>query len=106
MLCDLIWSDPEKDINGWAENVSLECCDFDVLFRPTSPRTEGSRCFVHVRRGHSQELPEEARFRPGRPGPPGRRGRLRVLRRSGARHAFLGAQLLRRVRQRGRHDDR
>jgi len=20
MLCDLIWSDPEKDINGWAEN--------------------------------------------------------------------------------------
>ena len=37
---------------------------------------------------------------------PGRRGRLRVPGEPHARHGLLGAQLLRRVRQRGRHDAR
>ena len=37
---------------------------------------------------------------------PGRRGRLRVLRQAATGHALLRAQLLRGVRQRGRHDVR
>ena len=37
---------------------------------------------------------------------PGCRGRLRVLRQASAGHTLLRTQLLRRVRQRGRHDER
>ena len=37
---------------------------------------------------------------------PGCRGRLRVLRQASAGHPLLRTQLLRRVRQRGRHDER
>ena len=42
-------------------------------------------------------LPAEARHGPHLPRAPGRRGRLRVLLQAPARHALLGAQLLRRV---------
>ena len=59
LLCDLLWSDPDKDMVGWGEN-------------DRAPR--------HVRRGHRRAVPPQDGLGPGLPGAPGRRGRLRVLR--------------------------
>mmetsp|Transcript_7292 Transcript_7292/g.21536 ORF Transcript_7292/g.21536 Transcript_7292/m.21536 type:complete len:308 (+) Transcript_7292:380-1303(+) len=59
-----------------------------------------------LRAGRRRQVPGEARPRLDLPRAPGRRGRLRVPVRAAARDHLLGAQLLRRVRQRGGHDGR
>jgi len=84
LLCDLLWSDPELDVTGWAENDRGVSYTFgaDVVGKFLA----------------------KARLRPGGARAPGGGGRLRVLRRPAAGHHLLGAQLLRRVRQRRRGD--
>mmetsp|Transcript_7290 Transcript_7290/g.21525 ORF Transcript_7290/g.21525 Transcript_7290/m.21525 type:complete len:308 (+) Transcript_7290:380-1303(+) len=67
---------------------------------------ERPRRVVHVRRGHRGPVPAQDGPGPGVPRAPGGGGRLRVLRAPAARDHLLGAQLLRRVRQRGGHDGR
>lgn len=67
---------------------------------------ERPRRVLHVRAGRGRQVPQPTRPRPHLPGSPGGGGRVRVLREAAAGDAVLGAELLRRVRQRGRHDVR
>nr|ACL54009.1 unknown [Zea mays] len=64
------------------------------------------RRLLHLRRRQGHRVLKQARPRPCLPRPPGRGGRLRVLRRPAAGDHILGAQLLRRVQQRRRADER
>merc|ERR1712087_136385 len=61
---------------------------------------------LHVRRQGGEQVPAQARPGPDLQGAPGGGGRIRVLRKEAAGDGLLGAKLLRRVRQRGRHDER
>lgn len=91
------------------------CCDSLLLLRapapppPPSPHPQFTNTFPFITahtpppfppspspRGPHADLPSRA----------GRRGRVRVLRETDARHALQRAKLLRRVRQRGRDDER
>lgn len=64
------------------------------------------RSLVHFRARRRVTIPPEARHGPDLQSPPGRRRRLRILLEAPARDVIQRAQLLRRVRQRGRHDER
>merc|ERR1712212_266427 len=59
-----------------------------------------------VRRKGGEQVPAQARPGPDLQGAPGGGGRIRVLRQATAGDGVLGAKLLRRVRQRRRHDER
>jgi len=86
LLCDLLWSDPDKDVQGWGENdrgVSytfgadvvakfLDKHDLDLVCRAHQVVEDGYEFFCQTAAGHR----------------------------------LLGAQLLRRVRQRRCHDER
>ena len=66
LLCDLLWSDPDKDITGWSENdrgvsftfgpdvVSrfLQKHDMDLICRAHQVRI----AIVHVRRAHADRV--------------------------------------------------
>lgn len=65
-----------------------------------------SRCLLHIRPRRGLPFLAKARHGLDLPCSPGRRGWLRVLQQAPARHPVLGTQLLRRVRQRRRDDER
>ena len=85
LLCDLLWSDPDKDVQGWGENDRGVSYTFgaDVVARFLDKHDLDLVCRAH-------QVVEE----------------LRVFRQAAAGHRLLGAQLLRRVRQRGCDDER
>uniref|UniRef100_A0A8C6S4X2 Serine/threonine-protein phosphatase n=1 Tax=Neogobius melanostomus TaxID=47308 RepID=A0A8C6S4X2_9GOBI len=85
LLCDLLWSDPDKDVQGWGRTTAA------------SPSPSGRR---------GQQVPQPPRPGPHLPSAPGCGGWIRVLCQTPTGHTVLGAQLLRRIRQRGRHDER
>lgn len=105
LLCDLLWSDPDKDVKV-SEKTSPN--QVQTINRPTFSSTglgrKRSRRELHLRRRRGFQVLEYARSGPDLPGAPGRRGRVRVLRQTLAGHALLRSQLLRRVRQRRWHD--
>ena len=110
LLCDLLWSDPEKEINGWGENdrgVSftfgqdvvhnfLRKHDLDLVCRAHQVATHTH--LSHTLLSHTCVYVCVCAL--------GCRGRLRVLREAPAGDAVQRPQLLRRVRQRRRHDVR
>uniref|UniRef100_A0A6I8P3V0 Serine/threonine-protein phosphatase n=1 Tax=Ornithorhynchus anatinus TaxID=9258 RepID=A0A6I8P3V0_ORNAN len=113
LLCDLLWSDPDKDVQGWGENdrgVSftfgaevvakfLHKHDLDLICRAHQVRgaAGGGRGGIGAGAGGA----DGGSF----PGPGGGR-RLRVLCQEAAGDALLGPELLWRVRQCGCHDER
>jgi diadenosine tetraphosphatase ApaH/serine/threonine PP2A family protein phosphatase len=113
LLCDLLWSDPDKDISGWSENdrgVSftfgpdvvtrfLQRHDMDLIWWVSfailrSRLTEPGNSLHPV----PLRLSALTSLLPSllQPRAPGCRRRLRVLRQAATRHPFLGSQLLRR----------
>ena len=66
---------------------------------------ERPRCFVHVRRRSGVQILAQARSGPHMSRASSSRGRLWVFRQAATGHFVLGAQLLRRIRQCGRHDE-
>ena len=86
LLCDLLWSDPEKDVTGWGENDRGVSYTFgsDVVASSSTKHDLDLVCRAHQVVEDGYEFFAEA----------------------AAGHGLLGAQLLRRVRQRGRHDVR
>lgn len=61
---------------------------------------------VHVRRRDRRQILAQTQLRSHLPSAPGGAGRLRVFRQAKAGHSVFGAQLLRRIRQRRRHNVR
>jgi diadenosine tetraphosphatase ApaH/serine/threonine PP2A family protein phosphatase len=128
LLCDLLWSDPDRDSSGWGDN------DRGVSFTFGADKvTEflNKHDLDLVCRAHQASLPAPVSCTPACPcasttsltdrltvhflrwqignaivPTTGRGGRLRVLRRPAAGDHILGAQLLRRVQQRRRADER
>lgn len=99
--------------------VHANCCPLDPRLRVAlrsslvGPRQghhglerKRPRSLVHFRARRRVTIPPEARHGPDLQSPPGRRRRLRILLEAPARDVIQRAQLLRRVRQRGRHDER
>ena len=97
LLCDLLWSDPDKDTMGWGENdrgVSftfgaevvakfLHKHDFDLICRAHQVGTLGWLCWLWTVVTSSSLS--------------GGRGRIRVLRQEAAGHSLLRSELLWRV---------
>lgn len=105
---------PAVDGADQAHNATDRCARSRPIVRPVVVGSrqghlrmgrERSRCVIHVRRGSGRQVPAQTRPRLDLPCASGRRGRLRVLRQAPARHSFLGAQLLWRVRQRWCYDE-
>ena len=93
LLCDLLWSDPDKDITGWSENDRGVSFTFgpDVVSRFLQKHDMDLICRAH-------QVSEPAIMSTGLIlSLKGCRGWLRVFRQATSRHVVLRAQLLRRV---------
>lgn len=98
LLCDLLWSDPDKDTLGWGENDRGVSFTFGVEVRVNCrhhPHRIADTNHTFRTRAGGQQVSDSQRMRPDLPRPSGRRGRLRVLLEAPAGHAVLGAELLR-----------
>ena len=130
LLCDLLWSDPDKEITGWSENDRGVSFTFgpDVVSRFLQKHDMDLICRAHQVRSFSFTKPSyvdcKRRWKLSRVfvfacyivvpliAPIetnstiiGRRRRLRILRKASLGDAVLCAELLRRVRQRGCDDE-
>ncbi|XP_052165791.1 serine/threonine-protein phosphatase PP1 isozyme 2-like isoform X1 [Oryza glaberrima] len=122
LLCDLLWSDPDRESSGWGENdrgVSftfgadkvtefLNKHDLDLICRAHQASRHRHRhlllpCVAIL---HNRLNLEALLAFLGANGRTGGGGRLRVLRGQAAGDHILGAELLRRVQQRRRADER
>lgn len=107
IICDLLWSDPDKDIEGWGENDRGVSFTFggDIVAKFLKKHDLDLVCRAHqVMTGWMLPLARLASWLGLCSS--GRRGRLRVLRQAAAGDHLLRPELLRRVRQRRRHDER
>ena len=126
-MCDLLWSDPEQDVEGWGlsprgvsrkerkrrEVFRLFLCFFFFWRNRQKKRKEKlTKKKTHqkklsgglrLRRRRHPRLLRRQRRRVRRPGPPARHGGLPLDVLAQARHGLVGPQLLLPVRQRGRH---
>lgn len=94
LLCDLLWSDPDKDITGWSENDRGVSFTFgpDVVSRFLQKHDMDLICRAHqvccTRECRCVAVNDVFDFL-------GRRGWIRVLRQAATRDSFLSAKLLR-----------
>lgn len=100
LLCDLLWSDPDKDTMGWGENDRGVSFTFGAEVSSQLPRFGPAHDPPPSRPLDCRKVLGQARFRSDLPRASSRRGWLRVLRQTPAGHTLLSAQLLWRIRQR------
>jgi hypothetical protein len=95
LLCDLLWSDPDKDITGWSENDRGVSFTFgpDVVSRFLQKHDMDLICRAHQVRLESWLLQIRSQLEH----PAGCGGRVRILRQATSGDAILGTKLLRRV---------
>ena len=98
LLCDLLWSDPDKDTMGWGENDRGVSFTFgaEVVAKFLHKHDFDLICRAHQVHGHDHDSKQCSHVA----ATAGGGGRVRVFRQAAAGHPFLGTQLLRRVRQR------
>lgn len=110
LLCDLLWSDPDKDVQVYnyfiIKHLTLMILYNELMMDFSGMGRERPRSIFHVRSGRGVEIPKSPRHGSHLSGASGGGGRLRVLCQEATGHPVLSAQLLRRVRQCRRHDER
>jgi hypothetical protein len=102
LLCDLLWSDPDKDITGWSENDRGVSFTFgpDVVSRFLQKHDMDLICRAHQVYLLTEGLAHALNV------PLGCGRRIRVFRQTTSGDTVLGAKLLWRIRQCGSDDER
>ena len=100
LLCDLLWSDPDKDITGWSENDRGVSFTFgpDVVSRFLQKHDMDLICRAH-QVSVSCDAHDGSLCIRNADNPSGRRGRIRILRQTPTGHLVLSTKLLWRGQQ-------